>query len=95
MPETSTFRKLLWFVALWMGGVLTVTGLGLVLKLVIGAGRSTVQPCSAQDRSDSLSALAADNLANDALGIRPGAHNKGGGSVCLPRATDKVEAGNS
>lgn len=36
MPETSTSRKLLWFVALWMGGVLAVTGLGLIIKLAIG-----------------------------------------------------------
>jgi hypothetical protein len=36
MPETSTGRKLLWFVGLWAGGVLAVTVVGLAIKLAIG-----------------------------------------------------------
>lgn len=36
MPETSTTRKLLWFVGLWAGGVLAVTVVGLAIKLAIG-----------------------------------------------------------
>jgi len=36
MQEPSISRKLLWFAALWMGGVLAVTGLGLIIKLAIG-----------------------------------------------------------
>lgn len=37
MVENSVGRKLLWFVALWMAGVLTVTAVGFVIKLAIGA----------------------------------------------------------
>lgn len=36
MTEHSLGRKLLWFVALWMAGVLTVTAVGFVIKLAIG-----------------------------------------------------------
>jgi hypothetical protein len=32
----GTARRLLWFVTLWAGGVLAVTALGLVIRLVIG-----------------------------------------------------------
>lgn len=36
MQEPSTAKKLLWFAGLWAGGVLAVTGLGLIIKLAIG-----------------------------------------------------------
>lgn len=36
MAESTTMRKLLWFVGLWAGGVLTVTILGFAIKLAIG-----------------------------------------------------------
>ncbi len=36
MAEGSTARKLLWFVALWAGGVLAVTAVGFAIRLVIG-----------------------------------------------------------
>lgn len=36
MAQTSTGRKLLWFVGLWAGGVLAVTIVGFAIKLVIG-----------------------------------------------------------
>lgn len=36
MQVSSTAKKLLWFVGLWLGGVLAVTGLGLIIKLAIG-----------------------------------------------------------
>jgi hypothetical protein len=36
MAENSMGRKLLWFVALWAGGVLAVTVLGFAIKLAIG-----------------------------------------------------------
>ncbi|MDP9628490.1 UNVERIFIED_ORG: hypothetical protein J2W85_000538 [Ensifer adhaerens] len=34
--ETGTGRKLLWFVGLWCAGVVTVTVVGLIIKLMIG-----------------------------------------------------------
>lgn len=38
MPtENSLPKKLLWFVGLWFLGVLTVTGIGLAIKLSLGA----------------------------------------------------------
>jgi hypothetical protein len=36
MAQTSTGRKLLWFVALWAGGVLAVTLVGFAIRLAIG-----------------------------------------------------------
>jgi len=36
MVENALGRKLLWFVALWMAGVLAVTAIGFVIKLAIG-----------------------------------------------------------
>jgi len=32
----ESWRKLLWFIGLWVAGVLAVTLLGLVIKLAIG-----------------------------------------------------------
>lgn len=34
--ENGTGRKLLWFVGLWAGGVLTVTVVGFAIKLALG-----------------------------------------------------------
>jgi hypothetical protein len=36
MAESTTMRKLLWFVGLWAGGVVTVTILVFAIKLAIG-----------------------------------------------------------
>lgn len=37
MALSGMGRKLLWFVGLWIAGVVTVTLVGLVLKLALGA----------------------------------------------------------
>lgn len=37
MPTSPLPRRLAWFVGLWFGGVLTVTLVGLVIKLALGA----------------------------------------------------------
>jgi hypothetical protein len=37
MPARRLSRQLLWFVGLWAGGVLTVTLIGLAIKLALGA----------------------------------------------------------
>lgn len=37
MTENSLPKKLLWFVGLWLLGVATVTIVGLVIKLSLGA----------------------------------------------------------
>jgi hypothetical protein len=36
MVENALGRKLLWFVALWVAGVLAVAALGFIIKLAIG-----------------------------------------------------------
>ncbi len=35
MATTSTPRRLLWFIGFWLAGVLTVTALGLVIRLML------------------------------------------------------------
>jgi hypothetical protein len=37
MDGKATLRRLLWFVALWAGGVLAVGAVGLVIKLALAA----------------------------------------------------------
>jgi fatty acid desaturase len=34
-PAAPLWQRLLWFAALWAGGVLAVAGIGLVLRLVL------------------------------------------------------------
>ncbi|CDN49528.1 Hypothetical protein RG540_CH33640 [Neorhizobium galegae bv. orientalis str. HAMBI 540] len=37
MAGSETFRRLAWFVALWIAGVLTVGTVGLIIKFWLGA----------------------------------------------------------
>ena len=37
MATSSVPRRLLWFVGYWLAGVLTVTAVGLVIKLALSA----------------------------------------------------------
>ena len=37
MPAPSLARRLLWFAALWAGGVLSVAAVGYAIKLMLGA----------------------------------------------------------